>query len=362
MKSTIILLLGASLFVSLLTLTNGCKKSSIEMQAPSSETLKDLEAKIKAEGESFTQVVNIPGKGYWADLNGKQIFRSSNLGSRTNACPDPGEDYPEQEMYSVKREYTCAQGFRLEIKYDVTLAYKPELTNTSGLKSFGRVRLKNGGTVIWPTTTPTPKYDVLSIENLGGAGTDPNGLAMTKYRVTFRSDYISESTFNSSTSMETYLSVYTDCSTYPTFVIPYSPQQSVSTDQANSLPCARIDKVYWGPKVGNTPPYLTGCHPLITSCFPSGYVFPHRQEIAFKNSSGIWVPFALYINGLANPSVSTSLISIYDVFYIDVSKNGLVPGNVQVRYRNNHEDGTGNGAPCSTDPEGTWVYETWYLN
>ncbi|HUC83316.1 MAG TPA: hypothetical protein VMR70_20565 [Flavisolibacter sp.] len=355
-------LLGVSLFVLLLIFTNGCKKTANEIPAPQPETMKDIEAKVLAEGKSFTQIVNLPGKGYWADLNGKQLFRRSIIGARTTACPDPGEDYPEQAIHSVKREYTCAQGFRLEVKYDVTLAYTPELANNAGTKSFGRVRLKNGSTTIWPTTTPVPKYNVLSIDVIGSAGTDPNGLPLTTYRVTFRSEYIPESTFNASTTMETYLSVYTDCDDYPTFVIPYSSQQSVATDQANSLPCARIDKVYWGPKVGSTPPYVTGCHPLITSCFPSGYVFPHRQEIQFKNGSGSWVPFALYVNGLGNASVNTGLISIFDVFYIDVSKNGLVAGNVQVRYRNNHESGTGNGAPCTTAPDDTWVYETWYLN
>jgi hypothetical protein len=72
---------------------------------------------------------------------------------------------------------------------------------------------------------------------------------------------------------------------------------------------------------------------------------------------------------LLNPGVQTENINYWDVWYIDVSlsqsSNGLVPGNVQVRFRNNHLGSTSNGGPCVTEPSAgssTWIYETWYIS
>ena len=187
-----------------------------------------------------------------------------------------------------------------------------------------------------------------------------------EFVVSYRTEYISSTDFSNAVAIEPNLFAYTDCSSYPTISIAFSPQQSAIGSQQNSLPCSRVDKVYWNPSDGTTPPSLLGCDVIGASCFPWGYVFPDKQEIQFKNSSNVWKAFYLKINGLGQPGVEQSLINYWDVWYIDVSasqsSNGLVPGNVQVRYRNNHMGSTTNGGPCVTQPTDTWIYETWYIN
>lgn len=340
---------------------HSCRKSEkLNDRQESNELLRE---RLKNETYGNTQILNLKAKGFYGDLEGNPITTNKPISTLMAAsCPEPGEDYPEQSIYSVLKEFTCSQGYRIEVKYDIILAYTPLLQNSSGTASFGRLRLKNSSeTIIWPTGTPVPKFNVTSIENLGNAGTDPNGLTLTKYRITFRSDYIPEATLSASATMETYLLIYTDCVNYPTFVCPYSPQQTSSTSQANTQPCLRIDKVIWNPRSDEIPPFLAGANPIGNPCFPYDYVFPHKQEIKFKKSDGTWGDFNLYINGGSNPSEATSLINYWDIWYIDVPNSaGLVPGNVEVKYRNNNMGLS--TQPCVSQPEGTWVYETWYIN
>jgi hypothetical protein len=124
--------------------------------------------------------------------------------------------------------------------------------------------------------------------------------------------------------------------------------------------------VYWNPRSGSTPPSLAGANVTGSGCFPFGYIFPNKQEVEFKNGSGVWKQFYLHILGLGQPGQPVSLINYWDVWYIDValsqSNNGLVPGNVQVRYRNNHMGSNSNGGPCVTQPSGTYITETCYIN
>lgn len=168
-------------------------------------------------------------------------------------------------------------------------------------------------------------------------------------------------------SIFSYLGMSNDCSNY-TLIIGYSTQQSAVGSQHTTLPCLRVDKVYWNPSSGTpptyTPPSLSGADPTGSGCFPYGYVFPDKQEIKFKkNSSDNYTGvFNLYINGLGNASVATSEINYFDVWYIDpANSSALVTGYVDVRYRNK-QTGTSNGGPCVTEPTDTWVYETWYIN
>lgn len=356
----------------IIALVHACKKSDTASSASNDQphimqaALEAMKAKYKDQPTSFTQILNLAGKGYWADVNGNQITRGSVATNRVDACPDPGEDYPTQSVHSVLREYTCNQGYRIEVQYDVILAYTPLLDNGAGTSSFGRVWLFNSSnTRIWPTTTPVPKHPVLSIANLGSAGTDPNGLPLTLYRITFRTDYIPEATFNASTSMQTYLSVYTDCANYPTFVCPFSTQQSSITSQQNSLPCLRIDNVYWNPSSG-IGASVAGVNVVPNSCYPSGYVYPEQQEIQISKDGG-WEPLRLWYWGTTGKVYNyTGIINNFDLDYIlldgyNAPTTTLPAGNYTVRYRNKMIT-TNAGGPCTTQPDGTWVTATWYLS
>jgi len=335
---------------------NGCKKT--DKISSEDKNLENFKKRIKEEPFSYTRILNLPGKGFYADEDGNQIFPSRNNSGRTSSvCPDPWDDYPTQSIYSVKTEFTCGQGYRVEVKYDLTLVYVPQYTNGSGLPSFGRLRLKNsGGTVTWPTGTP-PKYNVTSIANVGSAGNDPNGNPQTIWRITFKTDYIPEATFNAAATLETYLFVYTDCPNIPTVVIPYSPQQSSSTSAHNAYPCLRTDKVYWNPGHTGWPSDISGCNPVGSGCFPFGYVFPDKQEIQFFYS-GAW-GYIDFIFPAVNPStrITNGRINYFDLYYVDLASHSLSPGIYPSRYRNK-QTGTSNGGPC----DGDWVYESnWYL-
>ena len=346
-----------------------CKKN--ERNEPKVETdLKTLyKEKLKGQPISITQVVNLPGKGYYGDINGNKVTLPPGIhkGNSTNgsSCPGPGDSEFSNDLVSITSEYTCNVGYRYVVTYRLTSEFYPQMTNGSGTPSKGRIKLLNGSTQVYitPTTTINP---VLTITNNGVVGVNSNGDDMNEFIITYRSEIISEATVNSATAIQSNLTCYTDCSNYATLNIAFSSNQSVPTGQQVSSPCLRVDKVWFNPTSGGTPCNLAGCDPIGSGCFPYGYVYPEKQEVEFKNGSGAWKNFYLRINGLGQPGVETGLINYSDVWYIDVSasssNNGLVTGNVQVRYRNKQVTNGLNGGPCVSQPDGTYVTETWYIN
>ncbi|MBS1758833.1 MAG: hypothetical protein JST23_01820 [Bacteroidetes bacterium] len=347
----------------------GCKKTSTTESKQQSELAEFYKQKLKNEPASATFIVNLPGKGYYGDINGNRITVSpGQIDRTTSTCPNPGESEFSQVLVSITREFTCNVGYRFVVQYKITSEFAPQLTNGGSLFSRGRIKLVNssGGQVyITPTSTVNP---VLTIQDNGVVGTNSNGDPMNEYLITYRSEIISEATYNLSSAVQSNLTCYTDCPNYATLNIGFSSQQQVIGSQQNTLPCTRIDKVYWNPRNGTTPPSLAGCNAVPSQCFPFGYVFPNKQEIEFKNGSNQWKKFYLHINGLGQPGTDQYGVGInyWDVWYIDVSLsqsiNGLVPGNVQVRFRNNHMGSNSNGGPCVTQPNGLYVTETWYIN
>ena len=350
---------------------NGCKKSpsSTESENERDELLEIYKKKLANESKTFTQELNIEGKGFYGDIDGNRItgINPPGFGILASSCPEVGESEFDQVFVSLTSELTCGTGYRFQVKYKITSEFYPVMSVSSTQFSFGRIRLKNSsGTIIY-TTPFAERAPLLSIQNNGVVGQNSVGADLNEFIITYRTGYVSESTFNNATSLEPMFFVYTDCTNYPTQQIPFSAQQSASGSQQNTLPCLRIDKVYFNPRMGMTPASLSGTNPCLCGpgCFPSGYVFPNKQSIEFKNSNNEWKPFFLKINGLAQPGVSTQNINYWDVFYIDVQKtvieHGLVTGNVQVRFRNNHNV-SANGGPCVTQPDGTYVVETWYVD
>lgn len=353
------------LFISLAVLY-GCKKNTISETKNQTDLREVYKQKLKNEPVTSTQIVNQKGKGYYGDINGNKLTTFPVTVNRSDAftCPDPGDSEFDFEFESMTREFTCGIGYRFLVTFKITSEFEILFDNGTNISS-GRVRFRNSSNVTIHTTDPAA---LLSIQNNGSVGTNGNGDDMYEFIITFRTPVVSESIYNASASIQPSLFAYTDCSNYPTITIPFSTQVSTAGSQHINLPCLRIDKVYWNAATSNpyVPPNLAGADPTGSGCFPYGYVFPHKQEIWFKNGSGEWKKFYLHTSGLGQPGVETDLINYWDVWYIDVSlsqsNNGLSPGNVEVRYRNNHMNGSGNGAPCVTQPADTWVYETWYIN
>jgi len=313
------------------------------------------------------QVLHVPVTGYYGDINGNRLEVIPKNGSEKTqgtSCPDLGSTESSQEFVSMEREYTCNVGYRFVVTYRIVSEFY--LLNSIGsTASGGRIRLKNSSGQYYYTTPASSKAPV-TITNNGVVSQNSEGADLNEFIVSFRTEYVSETDFAGAVAIEPNLFVLTDCSNYPTLTIPFAPKQAAIGSQQNSFPCSRVDRVYWNPKSGSTPPSLTGANPVGSTCFPFGYVFPNKQEVEFKNSSGQWKPFYLKINGLGQPGVQQSLINYWDVWYIDVSasqtNNGLVPGNVEVRFRNNQMGSTSNGGPCVTEPAGTYIYETWVIN
>lgn len=369
MKNLKIAMAATTLLIISVVIFYGCKKTTINENTKDQASLFDFyKQKLKNKPNASTLVVNLPGKGYYGDVNGNKIIVIPSHTNRPDAssCPDPGNSEFSQVLVSITREYTCNVGYRFVVQYKITSEFYPVLTSGSGLPSKGRIKLVNSsGVQVYITSTSTIN-PVLTIQNNGVVGINSNGDGMNEFLITYRSEIISEATYNLSAVVQSNLTCYTDCSNYATLNIAFSSQQQVDGSQQNSQPCLRIDEVYWNPRNGSTPPSLAGADPIGSECFPLGYVFPYKQEIEFKNGSSVWKNFYLHINGLRQPGVETGLINYWDVWYIDVTssqnQNGLVPGNVQVRYRNNHMGSNSNGGPCLTQPMGTYITETWYIN
>lgn len=355
-------------FASLTIITfYSCKKKPNEEITKQNQLVDFYKQKLKSVPTTTKFIVNLQGKGYYGDINGNKINYIPGQTNKTAAssCPDPGTSEFSQVLVSITKEYTCNVGYRFVIQYKITSEFYPLLTSGTGQPSKGRIKLVNSSgnqVYITPTSMTNP---VTNIQNNGMVGQNSNGADLNEFLVTYRSEIVSESTYNLSSAVQCNLTCYTDCSNYPTLNIGFSSQQQITGLEQNSLPCLRIDKVYWNPRNGSSPPSLAGCDPVGSSCFPYGYVFPNKQEIQFLNSSGVWTSFYLYTQGLLKSSTQVSLINFTDVFYIDVATsqtNGLIPGNVQVRYRNNQMGTTSNGGPCVTQPTGTYVTETWVIN
>ncbi len=346
-----------------MALLEGCKKEIKEQ----TDLIDYYQLKLKDQPARTTQVVNLRGKGYYGDINGNRITLDQGNGNTAEAtsCPGPGDSEFVNDLVSITTEYTCNVGYRFLVTYRLTSEFYPQLTNGGSLFSRGRIKLLNGGTQVYitPTTTINP---VLTIQNNGVVYLNSNGDDMNEFIITYRSEIVSEATFNSATAIQCNLTCYTDCTNYATLNISFSSNQSIPVSQQTSSPCLRIDKVWFNPSGGGTPANLAGCDPVGSGCFPWGYVYPEKQEIEFKNGSNVWKKFYLHINGLGQPGVETGLINFTEKWYIDVSlsqsNNGLVPGNVQVRYRNRQITNGLNGGPCVTQPDGTYVTETWYIN
>lgn len=365
-KNRLLTVFALLLFVSL-AIFYGCKKSDLNETKEQTNLVEFYKQKLKDQTTSVTQVVNLPGKGYYGDINGNRITLIMGKGNGTEAtsCPGSGDSEFVNDLVSITTEYTCNVGYRFLVTYKLTSEFYPQMTNGGSLLSRGRIKLLNGSTQVYitPTSTVNP---VLTIQNNGVVYLNSNGDDMNEFIITYRSEIISEATFNSATSIQCNLTCYTDCPDYATLNIPFSTNQSIPASQQTSLPCLRIDKVWFNPSSGGVPANLAGCDPVGSGCFPWGYVYPEKQEVEFKNGSGVWKKFYLHINGLGQAGVETGLINFWDLWYIDVSlsqsNNGLVPGNVQVRYRNKQVTNGLNGGPCVTQPDGTYVTETWYIN
>lgn len=370
MKTLKLMAATVTLIALTLIIFYSCKKTATNEAKEQKDLTAFYQQKIKDEPASATLTVNLPGKGYYGDINGNKITVTPGQTNRdeTTSCPDPGNSEFTQSLVSITREFTCNVGYRFVVKYKITSEFYPQLTSSSGQPSKGRIKLVDlfGGQVyVTSTSTINP---VITIQNNGVVGQNSNGDDMNEFLVTYRSEIISESTYNLSAAVQCNLTCYTDCPNYATLVIGFSSQQQVDGSAQNTLPCLRIDKVYWSPSTGTapnyTPPSLAGCNPLGSSCFPYGYVYPDKQEIWFqKNSTDLYTgEFNLYLHYLGQPSTPAHLINYYDIWYIDpVNSVDLVPGYVQVRYRN-VQTSTSNGGPCHTQPDGIWVYETWYIN
>lgn len=365
MKTLKIIIASATLLFFSIFAFYGCKKTANNESKEQDNLAEIYRQKLRNEPSTSTITVNLPGKGYYGDINGNRIAVTQGIASRPDgsSCPDPGNSEFEQELVSITKEFTCNVGYRFVVQYKITSEFYPLLTNSSGQQSKGRIRLLNSSGVqvyITPTSSINP---ILSIQNNGVVGQNSNGDDMNEFLVTYRSEIISEATYNLAASVQSNLTCYTDCLNYATLIIGFSPQQQVEGYTQNTMPCLRVDKVFWSPRNGSTPPSLAGCNPVGSLCFPYGYVYPAKQEVQYKNNQNQWIPFHLthFIN---QTGTQMSLIDYWDVWYIDVTScqtAGLTTGNVQVRYRNNHNVNA-NGGPCVTQPNGYWVTETWYIN
>lgn len=246
------------------------------------------------------------------------------------------------------------------------------MTNGSGLPSKGRIKLLNSsGTQVYISPT-SPANPVTSIQNNGVVGqieVSPGVFVdLNEFLVTYRSEMISESVYNQSASAQSNLFCYTDCTNYPALTIGFSGQQQ-SLNSANDLiPCNRIDRVYWNTSTG-LGASTGGCNYVPSSCFPSNYVFPDKQEIQIY-ANGQWQAIQLWRyasgGGTEQPQY-VGLISPIEVWFISMtgyvgSPSTISAGTYSVRYRNNHTHVTTNGGPCFTQPNDTWITESWYIS
>ena len=355
-----------SLIVLITILLFSCQKSINDQQATEKQDLiETYRQKLQGKPTETTQILKLPGKGFYGDINGNRITTIIPNGGRGNAssCPEPSESEFEQELYSITRMFYCGSGYSYQIRYKIISEFTPLYNGGSPFYniSFGRIKLYNNASNTAIYTTPsTDKNPIVDIQNNGVVGQNSNGDDMNEFILTFYTEEISLSTFNSATRMKAMIFAYTDCPNYASIQIPYSGDQTVSTTTQNALPCSRTDAVYFNVQSGSSPSNLSGVNPIGSSCFPSGYIYPNKQEIEFKKTDGNWGGhFNLYLTGLNNPSSTKYLIDYVDIWYIDGANSAGLgsQGTKEVRYRNNHNVAA-NGGPCTS----AWVYTTWYIN
>ena len=363
---TLAVLISTAIFYS-------CKKTATDEANPQSELLESFKKKYKDEPISSTYILNMKGTGYYGDINGNRINIIPGQSNRSDgtSCPEPGSSEISQIIFSMTRERVCGLWSRFVVQFKVVSEFYPQMTNGSGLPSKGRIKLLNSSGVqvyITPASTINP---VISIQNNGVVGhtsdpTDPHDL--NEFIITYRSENIPESIYSQSASVQSNLFCYTDCTNYPTITIPFSSQQQVLNAQWDLLPCSRIDRVYWNQSTG-LGASTGGCNYVPSSCFPPNYVFPDKQEIQIY-ANGLWQPIQLWRSasggGTEQPAI-VGLISPIDVWFISMTgytggSSTISAGTYSVRYRNNHTGSTSNGGPCVTQPDPTWITESWYIS
>ena len=357
--TTLVVLMTTAIFYS-------CKKTATNETKGNEELLKQFAIKNKNEPQISTQVVNLKGTAYYGDIDGNKITPGQVNKGLAYTCPDPGNSEITQTLVSITREFTCGVGYRFVVQYEIISEFELLYGNGSGLYSRGRIKLLNGTTQVYISPT-SPVNPVISIVDNGVVGQNSNGDDLNEFLVTYRSEIISEATYNQSNSVQSNLFMYTNCPNYATITIPFSGQQSVSGSQHNSLPCTRIDKVYWNPSSG-LGASTAGCNAVPGSCFPWGYVFPDRHQIEiYVNSQWQAIQLWRFASGGGTETPATAgLISPIDVWYISMtgysgSPSTISAGTYSVRYRNKETDAS-NGGPCETQPSNTWITESWYIS
>ena len=358
----------------LFAVLNGCKKYKADDVKSHEADIEAIKAKLKNEPVGAKYQLNLPGKGYYGDINGNKIIPGSIKRSEYFCPGDPSEDELSQEILSSFNEFTCGQGFKVTVTYEVKVWYNLEYDNpnNSSQISKGRLKLYNSSSqVIWSNTA-------IPIANIVLTGTEPypgGGLPdYNVYEITFTTGYIDETTFNSSSNAQASLCMYTDCDDVATVNIGYSAQQIVPTTGNYTVPCSRVDKVWFVPNPGGSAASALGVI-AVSTCSIYGYVYPDQQqiEIDLGNPAGyqpirLWKYNPIYYPGGPYPQFiynNSGIIDNTDVWYIEMTgyDNGsggtanISAGTYPIRYKNKQLSTY--GGPCTS---GSWVTENWYIN
>lgn len=375
MKPTKNIFIATLMVIMLFALLNGCKKTKTDDVQSHEAEIEAIKAKFKNAPIGTKYELNLPGKGYYGDINGNRIIPGS-IKRTEYFCPgDPSEDEFEQQLNSTYNEFTCGQGFKVTVTYEVKVWYNLEYDNpnNSSQISKGRLKLYNSSNqVVWSNTS-------IPISNIALTGTEPypgGGLPdYNVYEVTFTTGYIDEATYNSSANAKPSLFMYTDCADVPTINIAYSSQQIVPTTGNYTVPCSRIDKVWFVPNPGGSAASVLGVI-AVSTCNIYGYIYPDQHEIEIDAGAGfepirLWKYNPAYYPGGPYPQKIynyTGVIGKTDVWYIEMTgyddgaggTTTISAGTYPVHYRNIQL--TTYGGSCNTEPNGTWVSENWYIN
>lgn len=353
--------LAATMFLAIL---NSCRKEKTDdIQQSLSVDIESLKAKFKDAPQGTKYVLNLPGKGYYGDINGNKI-EPETINTEAYHCPgDPGDDEFDQQILSSYNEFTCGQGFNVTVTYELKVWYNLEYDNPNNPSqlSVGKLRLYNSSNqIIWQNTTmPISSIVLTGTEPHPGGGSFPD---YNVYEVSYTTPYIPAATFNSSTDARPSLFIYTDCSVVPTINIGYSSQQSVPTTANYTVPYSRTDKVWFNPNPGGSAASVLGVI-AVTTCGLSGYIYPDQHDIYIDlgNPAG-YQPIRLWRSG--SPANNSGTITNIDIWFVTMTgyDNGsggttsISAGTYPVRYMNRQLSTY--GGPCTSE----WVYENWYIN